>query len=430
MSNNITRRNFIKRAAAAGAAIGFPTIIPARALGQDGAAAAGSRVTLGFIGLGRHGLETNLRDALGAMDAQVVALCDCDAAHLAAAKAEAADAKTYADWRELIARDDIDAIVISTPDHWHAPMALAALRAGKDVLCENPLSLTVREGRLVSDAAARGGRICMVASEFRAMTQFHQAAQLVRNRRIGKLQTVRMAMGSSPEKPGDPTPQPVPQGLDYEMWLGPAPWAPYTADRVHYNFRWILDYSGGQLTDWGGHFFDLAHWAMDTEKSGPVSVEGEGEFLSEGLFNTAQTFSIEYEYAGGVRVIASDQDEAVGTDGAIRFEGDQGWLCADYYGGLTASSPQLLKSVILPEETHLYTNLKREVRNFIDCVKSRREPYYPVEAGHRAATVAHLGNIAMQLGRKLEWDPAREDFKNDAEASRMLGRVMREPWTL
>jgi predicted dehydrogenase len=423
-----TRRGFLK---GAGAFLAAPLFIPGSALGADGRPAPSRRVTMGFVGTGSHGIAMNLRNALGQPDAQVVALCDCDAGHLRQAHQLAPDARTFADWRDLVYRDDIDAVVVSTPDHWHVPISLAAVRAGKDVLCEKPLTLTVAEGRQLSDAVARHARVFQTGSEFRGTAVFLRAAEIVRNGRIGRLQTIRVSLGNAPgARAGDPTPQPIPPGFDYEMWLGPAPWAPYTKDRCHYEYRWIFDYSGGQFSDWGGHLFDQAQWANDTEHTGPVSVEGTGRFLEKGLYNTAVEFHVEYMYANGVRMIARHFDPVVGSTGSIRYEGTEGWVTVQYPGGLWASSPQILHTPIGPNDIRLYTCPGREMRNFLDCIPTRRPTYYPAEVGHRSAAVAHIGNIAMLLGRKLHWNPQQERFVDDETANRMLSRAMREPWHL
>jgi hypothetical protein len=247
--------------------------------------------------------------------------------------------------------------------------------------------------------------------------------ELVRNGRIGKVHTIRVELPSGPGTPGNPQPMPVPEGFDYDMWLGPAPYAPYTKDRCHWNFRWILDYSGGMLTDWGAHLLDGAQWGNDTEHTGPVEVEGKGVFWRDGLYNTAKEYRIEYKYATGVKLIVTS-----GTP-SLRFEGTDGWIGnVGWRAPLQAEPKSILDSVIGPDEVHLYTCPGGEQRNFLDCVKSRKACYFPPEIGQRCFTIAHIGNISMLLGRKLKWDPDKEQFNNDGEASRMLSRSMRSPW--
>jgi predicted dehydrogenase len=422
-----TRRRFLQTAAAAVAA---PTIVSARALGGEGAVAPSERITIGCIGLGGQG-RANLHAFLGQRDAQVVALCEVDDRNMARAVQDVqsrlgADAGVTStkDFREIIARPDVDAVMISTPDHWHAPMSVAAAKAGKDVICEKP-TVTIAEGRALCDVVKRYGTVYQTATEDRSVPQYLRIAELVRNGRIGKLHTIHVGLPAGPGGPGSPTPQPVPPGLDWEMWLGPATWAPYCPDRVHFNFRWISDYSCGMLADWGMHLLDTAQWGNDSEHTGPVEVEGTGEYFANGLYDTAHHFDLTYKYASGVILHVKS------TGPAIRFEGSDGWVGnTGWRAPVQASSPAILDSVIGPEETHLYTCPQGEHRNFLDCVKSRKDPYFPAEIAQRCNTICHIGNIAMQLRRKLRWDPQHERFVDDEEANRLLTRIYREPWQL
>ncbi|UCG59491.1 MAG: Gfo/Idh/MocA family oxidoreductase, partial [Phycisphaerales bacterium] len=414
----ITRRHFLKRAAnVAGAA--FPYLVSSTALGKADSVAASNRITIGCIGTGDHGRAVNLNNFLGNSDAQVVAVCDVDTNHLSKArdmvnkKYGNKDCATYKDFREIIRRDDIDAVMISTPDHWHVPISIMAAKAGKDIECEKP-TLTVQEGRALCDVVKRYNRVFQWSTEDRAVDVYHRMCELVRNGRIGKVHTVRVELPSGPHAPGDPKPMPVPKELDYDMWLGPAPRAPYTAGRCHYNFRWIQDYSGGQLTDWGAHLIDGAQWGNDTEHTGPVEVEGKGVFWQEGLYNTAKEYHVEYKYANGVKMIVKS-----GTP-SLRFEGTEGWIGnRGWRAKLEARPKSILSSVIGPNETHLYTCRGGEQRNFLDCIKSREPCYFPPEIGQRCFTIAHIGNISMLLGKKLHWDPDKERFTNDDTANRM-----------
>ena len=428
----LTRRKFLSGAAAAGAACAFPAILPQSVFGAGGRPAPSGRVTLGFIGMGSQGVGMNLASFLRLPDAQILAVCDVDDARCRAAQQRVNrqfgnnDCAAVRDFREVLARDDLDAICISTPDHWHVPMSIMALRAGKDVICEKP-TLTLADGRMLADTVRRHGAVFQTATEDRSVPVYHRMAELVRNGRIGKLHTIRVGLpgGAGHSFPLErQRPEPVPAGLDYELWLGPAPWAPYCEARCHFNFRWIYDYSGGFLTDWGAHLIDTAQWANDTEHTGPVSVEGKGVFPTEGIYNTATTFHLEYAYANGVRMI-------VDSGGVLlRFEGTEGWVGNQgWRGSLEASSPAILESRIGAEETHLFTCPAGEQRNFLDCVKTRTDPYFPAEIGHRCSSVMHIGNLSMQLGRKLRWDPVREEFPDDAEANRRRSRSSREPWT-
>ena len=426
----VTRRGFLKQAAGISAAVGFPYLIRSSALGKAGSVAASNRITIGFIGVGGHGIDMNLRTFLGQPDAQAVAVCDVDSNNMNKArdivnqKYGNTDCATYKDFRDVIARDDIDAVMVSTPDHWHVPISIAALQAGKDVECEKP-TLTVREGRAVVETVKRYNRVFQWSTEDRSVYEYHRMCELVRNGRIGKVHTVRVELPSGPNDPGNPTPMPVPKELDYDMWLGPAPWAPYTKDRIHWNFRWIQDYSGGQLTDWGAHLLDGAQWGNNSEHTGPVEVEGKGVFCEGGLYDTAKEYHIEYKYADGVTLIVKSGNPS------LRFEGSEGWIGnVGWRAPLQTEPKSILDSVIGPNEIHLYTCQGGEQRNFLDCIKSRKECYFPPEIGQRCFTIAHIGNISMLLGRRLKWDPDKEEFVNDEQANRMLSRSMRSPWHL
>ena len=427
---NLTRRDFLKRTAAAGAGVAMPYLVRPSALGRAGTVAASERITLGMIGTGSHGRDMNLKTFLTLDDAHVVAVCDVVreqreiAREMVNTKYGNKDCAVYGDFREVLARADIDAVMISTPDHWHVPISIAAAKAGKDVECEKP-TLTVEQGRQLVETMKRYNRVFQWSTEDRAVDVYHRMCELVRNGRIGKVHTIKVELPSGPAQPGSPQPMPVPDGFDYDMWLGPAPWAPYTKDRCLYDFRWILDYSGGELTDWGAHLLDGAQWGNDTEHTGPVEVEGKGVFWNEGLYNTAKEFHIEYTYASGVKLFVDS-----GTP-SLRFEGSDGWIGnRGWRAPLQAQPASILDSVIGPNEIHLFTCPQGEQRNFLDCVKSRQECYFPPEIGQRCFTIAHIGNIAMILGRKLKWDPEKERFVNDDEANRMLGRAMRSPWHL
>jgi predicted dehydrogenase len=431
MRQRITRREFFRRTAGvAGSALALPYIVPSAALGKAGAAAPSNRITIGFIGVGGHGIDMNLRTFLGQPDAQAVAVCDVDSNNMNKArdivnqKYGNTDCATYKDFRDVIARDDIDAVMVSTPDHWHVPISIAALQAGKDVECEKP-TLTVCEGRALVETVKRYNRVFQWSTEDRSVYEYHRMCELVRNGRIGKVHTVRVELPSGPSDPGDPAPMPVPKELDYDMWLGPAPWAPYTKDRIHWNFRWIQDYSGGQLTDWGAHLLDGAQWGNNSEHTGPVEVEGKGVFCEGGLYDTAKEYHIEYKYADGATLIVKSGNPS------LRFEGSEGWIGnVGWRAPLQAEPKSILDSVIGPNEIHLYTCQGGEQRNFLDCIKSRKECYFPPEIGQRCFTIAHIGNISMLLGRRLKWDPDKEEFVNDEQANRMLSRSMRSPWHL
>ncbi len=428
---SMDRRSFLRRSfSAASALVAVPAVVRSAALGTAGNVAASERIAVGCIGMGGHGTSWNLRSYLNQPDARVLAVCDVDGKHLKRAQAMTnkhyrnEDCAAYKDFREVIGRKDIDAVMISTPDHWHVLMSVLAVWAGKDVQCEKP-TLTIDEGKILVATVRKHKRVFQTSTEDRSVPVYHRMAELVRNGRIGKLETIRVKLPWQPGKPGDPTPQPVPPELDWDMWLGPAPHAPYTKDRVHFNFRWVSDYSGGIIPDWGAHLFDTAQWANDTELTGPVEIDGTGTFWEGGLYDTAKEYHVEYTYANGVKLIVDHG----GT--SLRFEGTEGWIeCPSWRAALTASDPKILTSVITPDEIHLFTCTGGEHRNFLDCVRSGKDPYFPVDKGHRVSTICHLGNIVLKLGRKLRWDPEAERFVNDGEANGMLSRPMRSPWTL
>lgn len=419
----ISRRCFV---AVGAATLAAPQIVPATVFG---ATAPSNKITVGCIGTGSHGVDRNLKMYLQQHDARVLAVCDVDAGRMRQAKRLVdehygnEDCTMSRDFREILARDDLDAVMISTPDHWHTLLSVLAVRAGKDVQCEKP-TLTIDEGKILVREVRKHGRVFQTSTEDRSLPMYHRLAELVRNGRIGRLQRIEVILPRQPQNPGDPTPQPVPPDLDYEMWLGPAPEAPYTKDRVHFNFRWIWDYSGGIICDWGTHLFDTAQWVNDTELSGPVEIEGTGTFWDNGLYDTVKDYDVTFRYANGVVMTCNPGNpgiRCIGTDGWV---GSSGWR-----GPLEASSQAILDSTIGENETHFYTNPAGEHRDFLDCVKSRKDPYFPVDIGHRVSTVCHLANIAIKLGRKINWDPVAEQFRDDPQATAMLQRPLRAPWS-
>ena len=427
----LTRRQLIQRAGATAAAA--PFLLPS--LTRGGARAAPSdRITMGVIGCGGMG-RGNLGSFLGQRDVQVLAVCDPDVVQREAARRMVEEryandersgswsgCASYVDFRDLLAREDIDAIVQATPDHWHGLVVVNAARAGKDIYGEKPLSLTIRQGRQMSDAVARYGRVFQTGSQQRSGGRFRQACELVRNGRIGRVHSVTCGLPTGNTTDNKP-PIPVPDGFDYDLWLGPAPWAPYCDGRTHWNFRWILDYSGGQVTDWGAHHIDIAHWGLGLQETGPIEVEGEGEFPPDGLWNAAVNYRFECLYGTGVRILVTNRFE-----NGVKWEGDDGWVFVSR-GRIDAHPKSLLEEEMGPADVHLPRSPGHH-RNFLDCVRSRQEPIAPIEQAHRTITVAHLGNIAMQLGRKVRWDPTAERFVDDPQAERMRDRAMREPWRL
>ena len=434
-THDVNRRQFLKQAAvAAVGAAGLPLFIPARALGRDGNTPPSDRITIGCIGVGGMGTG-NMNSFLGKRDAKIVAVCDVDSAHRKSAldavnaKYGSKDCAEYEDFRELIARPGLDAVSIAVPDHWHAIIAVAAVAAGLDIYGEKPLGYTISEGRAIVDAVKRYARVWQTGSWQRSQRHFRYGCELVRNGRIGKVHTVRVGLpnGNSIADNGGYQSMNPPAGFNYEMWLGPAPWAPYCPNRCHWNFRWISDYSGGQLTDWAGHHCDIAQWGMNTELSAPIEIEGKAVFppAKDGLFDTAENYRFEAKYREGFTMIVADRTQQPLGMG-VQFEGENGWVYVDR-SGIDASPKSLLTSVIGPDEVHLYVSDDHH-QNFLDCVRSRALTVTPVEVAHHSIMVGHLGLIAMKLGRKVLWDPVKERFVNDPAADSYLSRPMRGAW--
>ena len=452
-----TRRGFLKGAAAAGvAALVVPAVVPVAVFGAN---APSNRITMGCIGLGGMGTR-NMRWFLNRDDVQVLAACDPVRASneyghwfrdgwngawfgreagkkiVEAHYARRAPSRRYrgcaavVDFREVVSRDDIDAVTVVTPDHWHAVISVAAARAGKDIYCEKPLTLTIAEGQAMVRAVRRHGVILQTGCHNRSEADARHMCELIRNGRIGRLRRVEVRVGpnhrTAPAGAWDP--DPVPDWLDYDMWLGPAPRAAYHADRCLYKFRFIMDYSGGNLTNLGAHSIDLAQWALGADDSGPVEIEDlGGVFPDDGLFDVATTVNFRARYADGTEFVCR-----TGTPGVfLRFDGEDGWISYTDGPGCRAEPASLLREKIAPNEIHLYRSDDHRA-NFLDCVRSRQDPVAPVEVGHRSASVCHLGNIAMLLGQrqKLTWDPAAERFGNSPQANRLLSRPLREPWHL
>ena len=442
-----TRRSFLKSTLAASAVMGAPSIVPSSVFGAN---APSNRITLGCIGTGNQGFN-DMRGFLRNKDARVVAVCDVNTASYgykteeqyygrepARKEVDAYYAENersgrykgcdaYKDFREVLARDDIDAVIIVVPDHWHAIMTIAAARVGKDVYCEKPLSLTVAEGRKMIEAVRRNAIILQTGSHERSRAQSRFACELVRSGRIGEVKKIITKVGFNnkfaPEGGWEPTP--VPKGFDYDMWLGPAPWVPHHKDRCFYSFRFGADYSGGQTTNYGAHSNDLAQWGNNTDLTGPVEFWDMGSvWPRDGLFTVHTRVHFGARYANGVELECVSGPENV----QARFEGTEGWVQTGYRG-FTTWPENLKRSVIGPGDVHLYES-PNHYRNFLDCVKSRLEPASPVEIGHSSCSLCLIGNIAMTLKRRLQWDPDKERFVNDAEANSLLSKPFRAPWSL
>jgi len=417
----ITRKTFLKRAAAVAAA---PHVVPAAAFG------AANRVAVGCIGVGPQGNGV-MGGFLNDRSAHVVAVCDVNAHRRKAAQDRVnrhygdTGCAAYNDFRDLLARDDIDAVLIASPDHWHVLHGLAAARAGKDMYIEKPLGLSIEEGRTLRDVIHRYDRRFQFGTQQRSSREFRFACDLVRNGRIGQLDTMKVGAPAS-RADGNYPPMPVPDWLDYDLWLGPAPQAPYTENRIVNNFWWhMTDYALGFVAGWGIHHVDIAQWGNGTDATGPVEVEGTGEFPADGMCDCATKWNILCKYANGVTMDFADNTQ---NDQGVRFEGAEGWVHVRR-GFIDAHPKALLRTTFGPDEPRVYES-NSHVGNFVDCVRTRRKTVCPIETAVRSDTICQLSDIAMRLDRKLRWDPDAERFLDDPEANRKLARAMRSPWHL
>jgi predicted dehydrogenase len=432
----INRRQFIKRLSVAAAGMAAaPVFIPARALGRAGMKAPSDRIVMAGIGFGMMGVP-NMQAFLGKEEVQWVAICDLDAKHLADARDIVnrtygnRDCAVYRDFRELCRRRDIDAVSIAVPDHWHALLSVSFARAGFDIYGEKPLSHTFAEGRAICEAVRRYGRVWQTGSWQRSVANFHQACELVRNGRIGKVLRVEVGL---PEGHHDfagtfgqeqlvlPPPE-----LDYDFWVGPAPFIPYCKARVHMNWRWNMDFGGGQLMDWVGHHVDIAHWGLGFDETGPVEIEGSGEFPTRGIYNSALRYRINVVYPDGTpMVIAGGHDDICG---GTKWIGERGWIWVDR-DGFEIHPADLALEAVGPGEIRLIRS-RDHYQNFLDSVRNRGRTIAPCEIAHRSATVGHLGVIAMEIGRRIRFDPVRQEIVGDPEAERLLNHSYRAPWQL
>jgi len=421
----ISRRRAIGRMAGVAGAAAVPMFLPWRVFGVT---APSKQITLGFVGLGNEGYGHNLMAFLVESDCRAVAVCDVFASRRTRAREKveqqysATGCKEIADFRDLIARKDIDAVVISTPDHWHVPMSLWALEAGKDVFCEKP-TLTIAEGRTLAESVARHKAVFQVGIEDRSVIYYYRMEELIRNGAIGQLKTIHVKLPAGAAFTIE-TPAPVPAGLDWDLWLGPAPFHPFTPTRTEaMHWRQVRDYSGGLLTDWGSHLMDTAQVCNFAESSGPVEVEGVGELPKNSMATTFVTFKLHYRYANGVEMFV----ESGGV--ALRFDGTEGWVGNNgWCGPLEGTSKDLLRRKFPRAGNKIWPMPPNEQRNFLDCVKSRQPTTYTAEADQRLSTSMHIGNIAMQLGRKLKWDPQSESFPGDEAANTLRSRPARDDW--
>src|SRR4030042_1908518 len=437
----IDRRQFLKRAAGTAAgAMSFPYVISSSALGAAGGIPASERITVGCVGVGPQGTGV-MGNFLRQKDAQVVAVCDVKTNVLKAAQElvnghyKGTGCSAYKDFRELMARDDIDVVLAATPDHWHVVIALAAVRAGKDVYLEKPMGLSLAQDHALRTAVHRHGRVFQFGTQQRSERNFRFACELALSGRLGKLHTINVwSPGSS--QGGDPKPVPVPEWLDYEMWLGPAPYTPYTKDRCSNSLWWFIsDYALGFIAGWGVHPLDIALWGGGEKVACPVEIEGKGVWPTEGVCDTAMNWNVVCKYDSGVTMnFTGDpfpekwkQRYGRTTSHGTAFEGNEGWVHVDR-SGLNAHPKELLETELGPNDIHLY-NSDNHVGNLLDCVKSRAETVCNIDVAVQADIICQISDIAIRLEQKLKWDPKTERFVNNDAANRRLSRSMRTPWT-
>ena len=435
------------------AIIGFPTIVPSSVFGKN---APSNKINIGQIGCGRIAREHDLPGTWIHDAARIVAVSDVDSKRMREGKelieqyytkkigSPYLEVKQYADYHDMLLDKDIDAVIISTPDHWHSQPAMEAALAGKHIYLQKPTSLTITEGRQLVETVNKTGVILQLGTQQRSSFQFRRAAELVRNGRIGKLHTVRIGLPGDPSGPDAPD-MPIPKNLNFDAWLGSTPEVPYTEIGVHPQHDYsrpgwlrLENYGAGMITGWGQHHFDSAAWGMDTELTGPRFIESVAEFPRSGLWNVHGDFMVKAEYDNGITMLTSGS-----YPNGIRYEGSEGWIWVsrgNYTASasdpvaqgnnskaLDASDPKILQSVIGPEEIHLYQSDEHH-GNWLDCIQSGKEPLSPAEIGHRACSVCLVSHVAMKVGRKLEWDPKTERFVNDEEANSHLGRPQRAPY--
>jgi predicted dehydrogenase len=420
-----SRRTFLRQAgmALAGVATTPAWFTQGHLLAHPSVLGSNERIQTGHIGVGNQG-----RGNLKKLIQHAVAVCEVDKDRLGQAKDQVARATkrscaAYGDYRKLLDDKDVDAVIITTPDHWHAKITIDACAAGKDVYCEKPLTLTVAEGRAMVAAARKHQRIVQTGSQQRSDDRFRLACELVRSGRLGKIETVRCGISGVNMKGMRVPDSEPPASLDYDFWLGPAPKRPYNEQRVHYNFRFFWDYSGGQMTNWGAHHLDIAQWGLGMDASGPVSIEGKARYPKDGLYEVPEWCEIVYRYANGVTMICGQSQK-----GGTAFIGENGSIHVNRKE-ITSKPGDIVGQAIGDKDVHLYVS-KDHHANWLECIKSRKLPICDVEIGHRSATVCHLGNIAVRTGRKLTWDPVKETIVGDKEAADMLSRPYRTPWKL
>ncbi|MGC3961002.1 MAG: Gfo/Idh/MocA family oxidoreductase [Verrucomicrobiota bacterium] len=437
-SSHLSRREFLSVTALAAAAA--PTILTSRVFGQENRPAPSERINMGMIGVGWQG-GGNMGNFLNHKACQVVAVCDVDQKHLDAAvnivnnRYKNQDCKAYRDFREMLARPDIDAVMIATPDHWHALAAIEAARQGKDIFGEKPLAHSIAEQQAIVKAVQQNKRIWQTGSWQRSEKHFHYAAEVVRNGLIGKLTRVEVGLPGghadfNRNKNKTAITEP-PAELDYDFWCGPAEKLPYIESRIHKNWRWNYNTGGGQLLDWIGHHCDIAHWGMDCDNSGPLEIEGVGEFpAKDAVWNTCTKYRLTAKYPNDIEMVIAGGHNDI--KGGTKWIGTDGWVWVDRSNAFASSKTELEDARRLPEELRkvkLYES-RDHFGNFLDCVKSRKPTITPVEVAHHSAIPGHLGLIALLTGRKVKWDAQKEVILGDTDASKLLAHQYRDPWKL
>jgi predicted dehydrogenase len=446
-SRNLNRRLFLQRTAVLAGLAGLPSLVPSSVLGAEGRTAPGSRLTLGCIGLGIQGTG-NMRAFLNLPEVQVVAVCDVHEGRRAQGKQvvdghyHSQDCGAVGDFRELVGRTDLDAVLICTPDHWHPLISLEAARQGKHMYCEKPIGWSVRAAQRVRQAIRERKVVFQFGTQQRSDARFRQACELVRNGKIGQLKTILVGVPGSWTCPVQPT-EPVPKELNYDLWLGPAPLAPYCYQRCRpwtqkegYSVWYsISDYCLGMIGNWGVHHLDIAQWGNNTELSGPVEIEGTGAFPKDMLTDCATNWQVENRFSNGVTLVHMDDATSkkhplqVGGFGhGVAFLGTEGWIHVDR-GQIVTHPESLLETKPGANDLRLFKSANHHT-NFVDAAKGRTQPASPIESAVRVDTLCHLQQIAIRLQRKLRWDPAREIFPDDDQANAMLDRPMRAPWKL
>ena len=429
----VSRRSFIKTTGTVAAAVSLPKwFLETQAQEVARRPSANDQPAVALVGCGGMG-RGDARSA--SRFGRIVAICDVDKANLAEAKKMFPEAKGFGDFRKVMERSEIDAVICGTVDHWHTLVSLAAMKAGKDVYCEKPLTLTIDEGKRLVATARETKRILQTGSQQRSDKNFRLACELVRNGRIGKIKHVSVWLPAGPRS-GPFAPSDVPEGFDYDFWRGPTPAVEYVKERTHGSFRYWWEYSGGTMTDWGAHHNDIALWGLGQDRSGPVKIEGKPLVeMIPGGFTASSEYEVLYTHPNGVTHSCKSTTANNGYGGVVdkdgqqhgvKFEGANGWIWVTR-GQIAASDPQLLETPLPSGAERLYES-NDHMKNFFDCMRSRQQPICDAEIGHRAASVCHLGVIAMRLGRPLEWDPKAERFKNDNEANQWLAREMRKGW--